>query len=188
MKMKDYRRSYPMFSLCGLNCGLCPIHHMGNGCPGCGGGTGNQPCAIIRCSLQNGAPEYCFLCARYPCEKYAGITDYDSFLSHRNMRTDFDRAKRIGLPAYQTELTQKIEILRTLLARYQAGRQKSFFCTAVSLLPPEDTQAVMAELSNRISPDMPLKEKAAEAVRLFGDMAERLGIDLKLRRKPRKSG
>ena len=58
--MKHYRRADPSFSLCGLHCGLCPIHHMERGCPGCGGGAGHQSCGIIRCSLEHGAPEYCF--------------------------------------------------------------------------------------------------------------------------------
>jgi hypothetical protein len=25
--MKEYYRNYPLFSLCGLNCGLCPRYH-----------------------------------------------------------------------------------------------------------------------------------------------------------------
>jgi hypothetical protein len=37
--MKDFKRLYPLFSLCGLNCGLCPMH-LDNYCPGCGGGAG----------------------------------------------------------------------------------------------------------------------------------------------------
>ncbi len=34
--MRDYRRSDPAFSLCGLCCALCPMHRMEKGCPGCG--------------------------------------------------------------------------------------------------------------------------------------------------------
>ncbi|MFR9188996.1 MAG: DUF3795 domain-containing protein [Anaerotruncus massiliensis (ex Togo et al. 2019)] len=68
--MKDYQRQYPSFSLCGLFCGLCPIHHMENGCPGCGGGDGHQPCAVIRCGREHGGPEFCCDCPAYPCERY----------------------------------------------------------------------------------------------------------------------
>ena len=35
--MKNDQRPYPLFSLCGLNCALCPIH-LNQYCPGCGGG------------------------------------------------------------------------------------------------------------------------------------------------------
>ena len=50
--MKGFTREDKRFSLCGLNCGLCPMQ-IGGYCPGCGGGEGNQSCAIARCSLEH---------------------------------------------------------------------------------------------------------------------------------------
>ncbi len=38
--MKDFTRTDLSFSLCGLNCGLCPMR-LGGHCPGCGGGADN---------------------------------------------------------------------------------------------------------------------------------------------------
>ena len=32
--MKNFKRCYPLLSLCGLNCGLCSMH-LDNYCPGC---------------------------------------------------------------------------------------------------------------------------------------------------------
>lgn len=49
--MKGFKRENRLLSLCGLNCGLCTMY-LGKYCPGCGGGEGNQPCAMARCSLQ----------------------------------------------------------------------------------------------------------------------------------------
>ena len=49
--MKGFEREDQLFSLCGLNCGLCSMH-LGGYCPGCGGGAGNQACAIARCAMQ----------------------------------------------------------------------------------------------------------------------------------------
>ena len=56
--MKDFLRQEPLFSLCGLNCGLCTMH-LGGHCPGCGGGAGNQSCSLARCSLQHGGVAFC---------------------------------------------------------------------------------------------------------------------------------
>ena len=39
--MKDFVREHPLFSLCGLNCALCPMQ-LGGHCPGCGGGEGQR--------------------------------------------------------------------------------------------------------------------------------------------------
>ena len=65
--MKGFERKNQLFSLCGLNCGLCPML-LGNHCGGCG--NGNQSCKIARCSLEHGKIEYCYECKQYPCEKY----------------------------------------------------------------------------------------------------------------------
>ena len=41
--MKGFERKNQLFSLCGLNCGLCPMR-LGNYCGGCG--NGNQSCEL----------------------------------------------------------------------------------------------------------------------------------------------
>lgn len=46
--MKGFVRENQLLSLCGLNCGLCPMF-LGKYCGGCG--NGNQSCSIARCPL-----------------------------------------------------------------------------------------------------------------------------------------
>lgn len=69
--------------------------------------------------------EYCWQCAEYPCARYEGIDEYDSFITHRNQRADLEKAQRIGLDAYRKEQAEKCEIPRFLLENYQDGRRKS---------------------------------------------------------------
>ncbi|HCP15088.1 MAG TPA: hypothetical protein DIT32_04865, partial [Peptococcaceae bacterium] len=62
--MKEYVRAYPLFSLCGLNCGLCPRYHTEgeSRCPGCGGPAfhlKHPSCAVITCSRKHGGVEHC---------------------------------------------------------------------------------------------------------------------------------
>ena len=92
--MKGFERENKLFSLCGLNCGLCPMF-IGKYCGGCG--HGNQSCVIAKCSLKHGEIEYCFECENYPCEKYQCIDEYDSFITHKRQKTDLDKAQRIGV-------------------------------------------------------------------------------------------
>ncbi len=184
--MAEFKRCYTLFSLCGLNCGLCSMH-LDNYCPGCGGGAGNQPCAITRCSLQHGRIEYCYLCEEYPCEKYDGIDEFDSFITHRNQLKDFEKVKKIGLQTYQSEITEKIEILKYLLANYNDGRRKSFFCIAVNLFELQDLKSVMEQIATETQlGNLLLKEKAALVSSLFQTMASERNIVLKLNKKPRK--
>lgn len=186
--MNNYERNYTLLSLCGLNCGLCPMHHMTNkenSCPGCGG-KGFQRCRLVTCAQNHGGIDYCYQCSEYPCSKYEGIDAFDSFTPHRNQLDNFRKVKEYGLDAYQSELHQKIEILNYLLDNYNDGRRKTFFCTATNLLDLEDIQNVMNEIDLKIAgreSELSLKEKALIAVQLIQSMADQRNISLKLRRK-----
>ena len=184
--MKDFTRKYSLFSLCGLNCGLCPMH-LGDYCPGCGGGAGNQPCSISRCSQQHDGVEYCYLCDEFPCEKYNGINTFDSFITHRNQLLDLEKAKIIGIEFYKCELAEKIDILNYLLANFNDGRRKSFFCIAVNLLPLQDVKSVMKQIAVETeSSNLTIKEKAALASNLFKAAAANQNIILKYNKKSSK--
>ncbi len=161
--------------------------HLDHYCPGCGGGPGNQPCAITRCSQQRGGMEYCYLCDEYPCEKYDGIDAFDSFITHRNQLKDVKKAREIGMDAYQAELAEKMEILKYLLANYNDGRRKSFFCLAVNLLELPDLKLVIDQIASETGSDeLTLKDKAKLAASLFNTLAEKRNIVLKLNRKPKR--
>lgn len=182
--MKEFKRENLAFSLCGLNCGLCPMQ-LGGYCPGCGGGAGNQPCATAKCSQQHGRVEYCCQCDEYPCKKYSVSEEYDSFITHRNRLKDFQRFQEMGAAAYRTEQEEKGEILRYLLQNYNDGRRKSFFCTAVNLLELRDVKLVMEKLAALPNPEAPSQKQRA-AVQLFEALAAQRKIVLKLRKKPDK--
>ena len=107
--MKDFVREHPLFSLCGLNCGLCTMH-LGGHCPGCGGGEGNQSCAIARCSQQHGGVAYCWQCGEFPCRRFEEADAYDSFVPCRGRHKDIERARRIGEAAYLAELTAREDV------------------------------------------------------------------------------
>ena len=179
--MKDVVREYPLLSLCGLRCGLCTMH-LGGYCPGCGGGDGNQPCAIARCGRDHGVEFRC-RCPSYPCPRFDGLDAYDSFISHRNLRDNLERIRTRGLDACRAELEERMALLEWLLANCNAGRQKSPFATAVNLLPLEDLRTIRARLAADAM-DLPLKERAKTAQALLRSAANTRGIDLRLRKKP----
>lgn len=113
--MKGFVRNNKYFSLCGLNCGLCPMNLSGH-CSGCG--VDNQSCKLARCSMEHGSIEYCFQCPEFPCQKYKHIADYDSFITHQNQMADIEKAQRIGIDAYNSEQIEKQQILDLLLSNY----------------------------------------------------------------------
>ncbi|MDY3984673.1 DUF3795 domain-containing protein [Dysosmobacter sp.] len=181
--MKDFQREYLLLSLCGLSCGLCTMY-LGGYCPGCGGGDGNQSCAIARCSREHGNVEFCCHCSEYPCRKFEGLDDYDSFISTRNLRENLKSVQTRGLDACKAEMAEKITLLSWLLSNCNAGRQKSLFATGVNLLHVEDLRTIRARLESA-SIDLPIKERAKAATTLLQEAANARGIELKLRKKPK---
>ena len=182
--MKGFERKNQLFSLCGLNCGLCPMY-IGKHCGGCG--NGNQSCKIARCSLEQGKMEYCYECRQYPCEKYQHIDDFDSFITHKNRKSDLEKAQKAGIDRYNLEQKEKMQILEYLLSNYNSGRSKNFFCVAVNLLEFSDIQEVMNQLKdNSELSSMPFKERCFYAVNAFQKIADRKNIVLKLNKKRNK--
>ncbi|MBE0451987.1 MAG: DUF3795 domain-containing protein [Clostridia bacterium] len=181
--MKDFERKNLMFSLCGLNCVLCPMK-LGGYCPGCGGGPGNQSCSFARCSLSHGKVEYCTQCPEFPCNKYDGVEQYDSFITHQGQMKDLERAKNIGIAAYNEELDKKKEILEKLLKEYNDGRKKTFYCIAVNLLDLEELEDAMRMVEEfDTSHTLTVKEKAEQIKSVFEDLAQQKNMVLKLRKK-----
>lgn len=183
--MKNFHRENLLFSLCGLNCGLCPMY-LGDYCPRCGGGPGNQSCAIAKCSLAHNQVEYCYQCGEFPCVKYEGIGDYDSFITHQRQVLDIERAREIGIDEYNEEQQRKIRILHSLLYEYNDGGRKSFYCMAINLLPLTETEKILDELiADSQFSAASLREKVEFIVSRFQSLAKEQGVELKLRKKPK---
>jgi len=184
--MEYKTRDYLQFAACGLNCGLCPRYYTegSSRCPGCAGEGFSEvhpSCGILSCSQRKGL-EYCFECEEFPCKKFDKWGDTDSFITHRNYLADIEKARENGIDAYKTELNAKIKVLEKLLAEYNDGRQKSFYCLAVNLLELEDVLAVMEQLANSVDSSDIAKEKVSAAVRIFNAKADEKGISLKMRK------
>ena len=181
--MKGFNRQNQLFSLCGLNCGLCPMY-LSKHCPGCGGGEGNQSCKIARCSMEHDGVEYCFQCSEYPCQRYEHIDDFDVFITSRNKKSDMEKAKRIGIDAYNAEQVEKTKILDMLLSGFNDGRKKTLFCTAVNLLDLQELREILRQIEDRADLDtLNLKEKSTFAAELLKAASAKNNIELKLRKK-----
>ncbi len=185
--MKPYARDYPLFSLCGLNCGLCPRYQTegDSKCPGCGGADfhlKHPSCTVITCNQKHDLVEYCFLCSSYPCEKYQKQSDKDSFITYQNVLTDFELAKTAGLQQYKLELNEKVEILEYLIRNYNDGRRKNFYYIAVNLLSLVRLKEILREIQTINSPqNSDSKSKIEQIIALIQSKAERDSIVLKLR-------
>jgi hypothetical protein len=185
MVLKEYRREYPLYSLCGLNCCLCPRYQT-NGeskCPGCGGREfhlKHPTCPVVTCNKKHDNVEFCFQCSAFPCKKYSKPSDVDSFISYRNVLSDFEKAER-DLESYKKELGEKKDILEFLINNYNDGKRKNFYCVAVNLLRLTDLRGIINVINDTLSKqDIPLKNKIEHIKILFQEKASKDNIELKL--------
>lgn len=179
--MKGFERKNQLFSLCGLNCGLCPML-LGNHCGGCG--NGNQSCKIARCSLEHGKIEYCYECGHYPCERYQHMDEYDIIITTQRRKADLERAKAIGIEQYNLEQQEKVQILSYLLSNYNDGRRKNFFCLAVNLLELSELREAMKQIQSKDAlSSLPFKEQCLYVAEVFQKIADSRNIKLKLIKK-----
>lgn len=159
MSLKDFNRTDDLFSLCGLNCGLCGYRLQGH-CSGCFKDSFcAKICPMAPCSVKHGNLQYCFECPEYPCKHYDGFDSYDTLVLHRNQRRDMQKAKEIGMDAYHAEQREKKKILKLLLDRYDDGTMSTFFCHAVNMIELESLRDIMSQLSARCL-NISLSEKA----------------------------
>jgi hypothetical protein len=187
--VKEYKKKYPLFSLCGLNCGLCPRYQTSGSskCPGCGGPDfhlKHPSCAVITCNRKHDNVEFCFQCSSYPCKKYRRPGKTDSFISYRNVITDFKKAGKKGIDKYKIDLDEKVRILEFLLKNYNDGKRKNFYCVAMNLLDLIDIRSVIKQIDRKISrQDMNIKDRTKSVIDLFESRAKNKNIDLKLRKR-----
>lgn len=180
--MKNFVRSNQFLSLCGLNCGLCPMK-LGNHCGGCG--KGNQSYRIAKCSMEQHV-EYCFECDKYPCDKYNEINHYDSFITHENQLNNLCRAKLIGAEQYNKEQIEKVKILQILLNRFNNGKRKNFYCIAVNLLDLNDLNEIFQLIStNEEFNNLSENNQCEYVYHMFKNKEIEKNIKFKLRRKPK---
>lgn len=188
MNMTEYIREYPLFSLCGLNCGLCPRYQTDgkSKCPGCGGKDfhlKHPSCAVITCNRKHDNVEYCFHCSEYPCKKYAEQGNQDSFITYKNVESDFNKAKKKGLTRYKSELDKKVVILEYLINNFNDGKKKNFYCIAVNLLSLGDLKKIMKKIKIDISRmNIEDKNKIIMVTELLESAAAEKNIELKLRK------
>ncbi len=185
-------KKYPIVGVCGLNCGLCPRYHTAgpSRCPGCCGAgfwQKHPACGFITCCVKNKGLETCAECLDFDdCERVAGVLDSakqrDSFISYRPVPANFSLIREHGIEEFARLEMEKQEFLEYLLANYDEGRSKSFYCTTSQLVPLSKLKEALKEAEAEIARDAPLKEKARALRALISGMADGLGIDLRLRK------
>jgi hypothetical protein len=114
---------------------------------------------------------------------------YEYFITNKVCIPNLYKIKEVGLEIWSEEQKERQSILENLLANYNEGRSKSFYCLATALMPVSLIEKAISEAremmaDNQIDePDMKSKTRLLKSI--IQDLASKSDIDLKLRKKPR---
>ena len=185
-------KKYPIVGACGLNCGLCPRYHTDgpSRCPGCCGPgfwQKHPSCGFITCCVKQGNLETCALCADWEkCERVIKNLDaskgHDSFISYRPLAENFAFIRKNGIEEFARRESEKQAFLRHLIANYDNGRSKIFYCLSCQLLPLDNLKKALASAEAAVAKTADIKEKAATVRVAITALADEMKIDLRLRK------
>ena len=105
----------------------------------------------------------------------------DSFVSYLPIAANLDFVRRKGIKKWAAHENEKIAFLKILLADYNDGRSKTFYCLSVQLLPLDKLKSVLAQVQKGMTAEMTPKEKTKLIREAFNGVAQKTGVELKLR-------
>jgi hypothetical protein len=177
---------------CGFYCGLCPKYQSAakSRCPGCKILSLTISCKIFNCCVKERGFVTCAECDGFPCEKNnPEIFQWDDFVTRKVCIPNIKRIKKVGLETWLHEQMDRRAILENLLANYDEGRSRSFYCRATALMPINLIKEAADEVSEMVGKgkldDSDIKGKARMCRGIIQELASKSNIDLKLRRKPK---
>ncbi len=185
-------KNYPSIGACGIDCYLCPMHHVrkDDGCPGCtapvASGTGGRWCVIARCAVRDRQYETCGECPEFPCVRLEGLDESDSFVTHRNTMENLRCIRENGIAGFVVRQERRVAVLRSMLTEFDDGRSKSHFCLACALLPTDKLETALSEALVEVD-EAGLGEDRKSRARVMRErlrlLAEGMGVELRLRRR-----
>lgn len=181
-------KRFPIIGACGLDCGLCPRYHTDgkSRCTGCAGeGYGGWGCPIQKCCVREHGLECCGQCPEAEgCPRLEKLlkeaATADSFISYASVPANIRAVRQDGIAETAARLSARTDFLTGLLAEYNDGRSKGFYCLAVQLLPLEELELIVRSQADTLAGGS-RSERAAVLRQAFTGLASRMGLTLKLR-------
>lgn len=181
--------NYPAMGICGLSCLLCPRYHT-DGSSRCGGcksefrmGAG---CPFITCAVKRKDIEFCWECGEHTnCERWSNHRKAgrigDSFKSYQKINADIEYIMENGFDTYWTLQREREVMLKDMLAEFNEGRSKSYYCIAATVMEVAELKEALAK-TRKESDGSDIKSKAKALHAVLDGIAAQKNYVLKLRK------
>jgi hypothetical protein len=115
-------------------------------CPGCAGPNffaKHPSCSFITCCVKKKNLEVCAECSDFPCSKFKSDEEYQqlnessSYPSSKKVMPNLYFIREHGIAKFAEQQKGRIKLLETMIANFNDGRSRSYFCKASCLLDLE---------------------------------------------------
>jgi len=112
-------------------------------CPGCCGPeffSKHPSCSFITCCVKKKNLEVCAECSDFPCSKFKSDEEYQqlkessSYPSYKKVMPNLNFIKEQGIEKFVGQQKKRIKLLETMIASFDDGRSRSFYCKLAALL------------------------------------------------------
>lgn len=180
---------FPEIGVCGLSCRLCPSYHS-TGESRCGGCKSEARmkvgCPFITCAVKKRGIGFCgecldaAQCERWRTHREKGRTR-DSFVCYQHLEDNIAFAQSHGLAALDARESEKERLLAAMLAEFNEGRSKTFYCIAATVMEPREIEEAIAD-ARGASAGAGLKDRSKALHAALEGIAKEKGYHLKLRK------
>ena len=104
-------------------------------------------CPFITCAVKKKGIELCTDCPEgETCERWKRHRELsktvDSFVCYQKLEDNIRSIKRHGIEAFEETQEKRCRLLGEMLAEFDDGRSKSFYCIAATVMEPEELEAL----------------------------------------------
>ena len=143
-------------------------------------------CPFITCALKRKGVSFCWDCeegdgcARWARHRALG-REGDSFTSYAALESNIALAERDGIAAFLEEQRLRERLLGEMLAEFNEGRSKSYYCIAATVLTPAELREALD--SARSSAETDVRERSRALHARLDAAAEKRGVMIALRKR-----
>ncbi len=143
-------------------------------------------CPFITCAVKKKGIELCTDCTEgETCERWAHHRELsksiDSFICYQKLQDNILFIKQHGVRAFEEAQEKRCKLLEEMLAGYDEGRSKSFYCIAATVLEIGELEQALASAAAS-SAGVETKDRARAMRRVLESIAKEKGYHLALRK------
>ncbi len=180
---------YPKIGICGLSCVLCPNYHTQakSRCLGCKSEDRMAVgCPFITCAIKKKEVEFCWDCQENrSCEKWRKHRDFskqhDTFKCYQKLENNINFIQKHGVAEFEKLQNIREQLLEEMLAEFNEGRSKSYYCIAATVLEINELKESLARARDD-SKGLEIKEKSKLLHAILDEIAIKEKYSLRLRK------